>query len=217
MSDAMSPTQPMKNRRRRKWIRPDLQLKIILLTLFVTTLVLITNFQLSLSGLWLLHKNAVMTVEGVLQQVQTLLLKEFLLSVAIAVPLSVSVGLIYAFKFCGPIYRFKKYFNDLKEGRWDQPCTLRKGDDLQDVNEAINGALDILREKVRAQHQVLQETRAVLAEPSVPFPDRSLVQDLLRRIDAQEADFTRRLGAGKTAGAAAAERDAVEKKSFTPA
>ena len=119
------------NRRKRKLVRLDLQFKVIFITLFVASFVLLINFQLLLA--WIVGFSANLgadaTVDSVLEQTRSVILHRFLVSLAIALPLSVSVAVLYSFRFCGPIYRFKQHLSDLVVvGRWDRPCTLRKGD-----------------------------------------------------------------------------------------
>jgi hypothetical protein len=40
------------NRRRKKYIRPDLQLKVVIITFFAASFLLLVNFQLDIAGLW---------------------------------------------------------------------------------------------------------------------------------------------------------------------
>ena len=164
MSDATS-NQRVKNRRRKKLTRVDLQLKIVFITLFVASLVLLVNFQLTLAGLWSISSQLTggYSVNELLESVKASTIRKFLFSVVLAVPLAGFVGILYSFKFCGPIYRFKKYFTELKTGRWDERCMLRKGDDLQDVALAINDGIDCLRGRIRQDQAVLQEVEAFLS------------------------------------------------------
>src|SRR5262245_25529165 len=108
-------------KRRKKWVKPDLQLKIMLMTLSVATIVLAINFQLILLGLSRVHGHPAPTIDGTLDLIRSSLLKEFLIACGLVVPLCVWVGAVYAFKFCGPIYRFRLFFQELAAGRWDPP------------------------------------------------------------------------------------------------
>lgn len=182
------------NRRRRKLVRTDLQLKVVFITLFVASFCLLVNFQLVLAGLWALHSSLVSAsnYESFLDGVRRLVVQKFLLSLVIAVPLSTTVGILYSFTFSGPIYKFKKYLSELADGApWNQTCTLRKGDQLVDLCDALNAAIGQLRERVAASHFVLQQADALLKNPaleeSLDPSQRELLQQLREAI-AQEAE-----------------------------
>lgn len=54
---------------------------------------------------------------------------------------AVAVGLYFSHKLAGPIYRFKIELQRIAEGQEARPIRLRKGDDFQDVADALNSAL----------------------------------------------------------------------------
>jgi methyl-accepting chemotaxis protein len=193
------------NRRKKKLIRSDLQIKIVFITLFVASLVLLINFQMSLAALWSISIQPVGTVESALDQIRHVMVKKFLISVAMAIPLAVSVGILYSFKFSGPIYRFKKYFLELVTGRWDERCSLRKGDDLKDVCDSINAAVGTLRERIRESHHVLQEARRVLDEVSytVDTNGKARVQSVKEKIDREDRVWKERFPSTTAADTAA--------------
>ena len=171
-----------KNMRRRKLVRLDLQLKIVFITLFVASLVLLINFQLSLAGHAHLESQMhdKIDVQRISDAIKQSTIQKFLFSVAMAVPLAGFVGILYSFKFCGPIYKFKKFFSELVAGRWDERCFLRKGDDLQDVCQAINDGMDGFRDQLRKNHSLAMDMQAFLAEAA--FTVDGNTQMLLDRI-----------------------------------
>ncbi len=182
------------NRRRRKLVRTDLQLKVVFITLFVASFCLLVNFQLVLAGLWALHSSLVSAsnYESFLDGVRRLVVQKFLLSLVIAVPLSATVGILYSFTFSGPIYKFKKYFSELADGApWNQICTLRKGDQLGDLCDALNAALGQLRDRVAASHFALQQAEELLKNPEIEEcldPHQRDILARLREAIAQEAE-----------------------------
>lgn len=186
------------NRRRKKFIRGDLQLKIVFITLFVASLVLLINFQMSLAALWSISSQPVTSVESALDQIRNVMVKKFLVSVLMAVPLAISVGILYSFKFSGPIYKFDKYFKELVTNRWDERCTLRKGDDLKDVAESINAGVGTLRERIRESHLVLQEARRLVDEISYTVDEngKARVQALREKIDREDKVWRERFPSG---------------------
>jgi hypothetical protein len=177
-------------------VRPDVQIRIILLTLSVATIVLAINFQLNLLALAGLERSPATTIDGLIDQARSGILRQLFLSVGFAVPLAIWVGAIHAFKFCGPIFSFRRYFQGLIEGRWDQPCTLRSGDDLQDVKESINASLDAIRRTIRSQQDLLRRVRPLIQAASEAPGGPSSAEEILREMEREEEEFLRRFTGG---------------------
>ena len=125
--------------RRNRFIRPDLQLRFILLPIGIAAVVLVVDLLLCRSSLdgALTPLSAGDGVGPLLEGLRTSLLIGFLVSAAVAVTLSVILGIILSFPFAGPCYRIRRYFLDLIAGPWDRPCSLRRKDKLRDVSDAI--------------------------------------------------------------------------------
>ncbi|MBN1444265.1 MAG: hypothetical protein JXA90_16250 [Planctomycetes bacterium] len=188
------------NRRRTKLVRVDLQLKVVFIILFVTSMVLLINFQLALVGLTSLSSQFGDSPQAraVVDAVRQTLIYKFLISVGLAVPIAASLGILYSFKFCGPIYRFKKYFMDMTAGRWDERCYLRKDDDLKDVAASINTGCDLLRSQIHSSHELLQEAKGFLSlqlQGLHPDEQREALEALLARVAEEESTYADRLGA----------------------
>ncbi len=202
MTDTPTPSPPYK--RRRKWIRPDLQLRMILRTMFVALIVLLVNFQLSLIGYWVLVQEGPSGVE--IQRVPVMLLQYFCLSVGIAVPLCIAVSIFQSFRFCGPLYRFGVYLRDLVDGRWDRECRIRKTDDLHDVNDLLNAAVGAMTRHARRQHELISRARDLLDGSDVASTDGG--RRLLAELEDEEKEFKTRFPDGEAdeaEGSAAAE------------
>jgi len=181
-----------RNRRRGTWARPDLQLKIILMTLCMGVLVLLINYQLNSFGLVGIRNNPALTFAEMFQEVRSCLFNQMIVSFCLVVPVSIWIGAIYAFKFCGPIYRFKRFFDGHLDGQWDKPCSLRKGDDLHDLKDSINAAMKVIHQKIRRQNDLLMDVRTVLEDPSASMESDGKSLDLIQRIDTESADFADR-------------------------
>jgi hypothetical protein len=101
---------------------------------------------------------------------------------------------LYSFKFCGPIFRFKEFFISMKNGRWAQKLSLRRGDDLQDVCTVINEAVDALRSRIHKDHAFYQEVKhfldagAALDKPS----SAAQIERLRRAIAVAEEEYVRK-------------------------
>lgn len=181
-------------RRKKRFIRADLQLKIIFIALFVSFLVLLINLQMCLAALWVISLDPAVTIERTLDVFRSVLVKKFLIAAGLGIPIAISVGILYSFKFSGPIFRFKKYFEEITKGRWDRDCFLRKGDYLWDLCETINGAVRSFRDHVDESHQVLQETCGILDEVSYTLDEngKARVQKLKERIAREEEEWWKR-------------------------
>jgi len=186
-------------RRKKKLIRHDVQLRVILIGLCVACLVLLINFQLSLASLWSVssHTASNLAVNLVLDELRSSLIGKFFLSIGLTIPLAAAVGVVYSFKFAGPLYRFGQYFGNLRTGRWDQHCSLRKGDDLQDLCTAINEALDPVRAFLRENRALLGDVEALLhdGDPTASATSQDRVAAVRERIRAARDIFEARFPA----------------------
>jgi methyl-accepting chemotaxis protein len=54
------------------------------------------------------------------------------------------LGMFLSHKTAGPLYHFKRVFNEIKGGRRDARIMLRPGDDFQDVAQAFNEMMNSL-------------------------------------------------------------------------
>lgn len=195
---AQSDTNPDdSNRRRSKWVPGQGQMKIAVLTFFVTVIVLLFNLYYCNLGLWLIYKNPAATLEGVLEQTQSMMTKQILLSSMAALLLSILVSLSF-YKILGPIYRFKQYFRKMQTGSWTETCTLRKGDELQDVSDSINATLECMKVRLRNQHGLLLETRRALDDLSGVATERDKIRELIQKVDAEDAEYVKRFGPNET-------------------
>lgn len=152
------------NRRRKKIIRLDVQLRVVLVALGVACLVLLINFFMTYSCL--ADSNAkVQNGENpllVLEAMRYDFIGRFLVSIGLAISGALIFGIIQSFKFAGPIYRLEQFFKDLKDGPWDERCTFRQTDDLQDLSATINEALDGIRAFLRENQRLLAEVQSLL-------------------------------------------------------
>lgn len=154
------------NRRRQTLVDLDLQMKIVFLALAAAALVLLVNFQMSVASLWSTSAAIanVETVDEVFTHMKARLFREFTISIGVGIPFAAALGILYSFKFCGPLFRIRKQLANLRDGSWRQPCVLRKGDDLKDVARMLNETTGIACEYADDTHDLLQEVRAVLDE-----------------------------------------------------
>lgn len=183
-------------RRRKKLVRPDVQLRVILIAFSVASLVLFAVSNLTLSAIWTVSAEWGSGAMGfALEELKASLIKRFLISGSLAIPLSLALGVVFSFKFAGPLYRFKRFFSDLKDGRWDARCRLRKGDDLQDICDSINEALQSMEDVLSENRGILREARDVLRSAALAADGdhQARTEALDRRIGDALCELERRL------------------------
>lgn len=93
--------------------------------------------------------------------------KRFLLSIGISIPVAAAVGIVYSFRFAGPIYSLHRFFKGLEDQPWDRRCSLRKGDDLQDVCTSINVGFDKLRSALRESREICAQIQGGIAKGEI--------------------------------------------------
>ncbi len=181
-----------RGRRRKRWIRPDLQGKVVLAAVVVAQLTLLVHFQLSFAFIWLGRRPELL--DAVRHEETRLLVTATLASCAVAIPVAFLVGKYLSFKFCGPIFRFKQYLQGLVDDRWDRRCELRSGDELQDLKEVINSTVGSFADQMNRSRKLLGELRDVVERDGDAVTDRQALEDLLERARAEEALLGHRLG-----------------------
>lgn len=201
------------NRRRRKFVRKDLQLKIIFGTLFVALIVLVINFQLPIMGMWIMRATSTIWLDTHYNLMIKLLVTSFATSFLLTIPLAIWMGIVFSFQFCGPIYKIKKFFVELNSGRWDRICRLRKNDDLKDVAEVINQYVSLARDRLRSQHETLEKVRTFLET----CDQSEQVESLLALIQEEGSEYAPRLGVEAPAVPEVAVASAAETESQSPA
>jgi len=182
--------------RKKRLIRHDVQLRVVFIALAVASLVLLVNFQLSLAAIWSESRNVTNGASAivVLDGLRTAIINKFLVSIGLSIPLAAVVGILYSFKFSGPLYRFQSFFAGLRQGRWDGQCRLRKGDDLHDLCDAINEGVAPLQERLREDHAIMTEVYELLTQGGLSANGDAdgRVQALLERVAAAKTLYVER-------------------------
>jgi methyl-accepting chemotaxis protein len=148
MSDA-------KNRRHLKnyLINPGYQLKYIF-WLALTGFVLFVFYALNLyfhikENYSILVELSPMTSEAKKQlytELDALIFKLGLGSIAFLIGVAV-IGMVMSHRTAGPLYHFKRIFDEIKNGKLDARIRLRPKDDFQDVGQAFNEMMDKIARK----------------------------------------------------------------------
>lgn len=169
--------------RRSRFIRPDLQIRFILLPLSIAVGALLLDLYLSLRTLERESAPAITvpSVLPVLEGMRSSLLLHFLVSLAAAALLSIALGILLSFPFAGPCHRIRRYFLDLITGPWDRRFVIRKRDKLRDVAEAIDEGLEGFRSFLVRHQEALAEADRLLAREML-----EAVEDPARKKDVRE-------------------------------
>ncbi len=64
-------------------------------------------------------------------------------------PLVFVIAIVLSHRIAGPIYRIKKTLDEISKGDYAKRLHLRKTDELKDVADSINRAIDKLEEKAK--------------------------------------------------------------------
>lgn len=98
--------------------------------------------------------NGMVTGEDAIQQLK--LLNGIVARTSIlAVAITFGLALFFSHFIAGPIYRFEKTLEQMREGNLNIHVRLRKNDELQEVADTFNQALASLRNKVKHDREKL--------------------------------------------------------------
>ncbi|HIG11762.1 MAG: hypothetical protein ABGY71_12335 [bacterium] len=150
-----------KFKRRKKLIKPRLQLQLSLTFVGLTTIGLVMQsllFMEKLSELSFTLPNDGSLLMSVMSETMT---EIFLLSALVFLPLTLVVGILLTFRIAGPAYRMETYLRDIKEGKYKGPCRIREGDKLEELCCVMNEAIESL------VAQLPEEKREALSSPSI--------------------------------------------------
>ena len=125
----------MLKKRKKLWIDPSFQRRIILYwalqALFVSVLTYV------LTALWTAYRAGPDWADYALSQVNPALL----VSAGLSFALSCLAGLIYSHRIAGPLARIKATIDEVAAGRFARPIVLRPDDELKDLAGAVNRLL----------------------------------------------------------------------------
>ena len=142
---AGAPPTETSYRRRRKLIKPGVQLTLSGVFAGITILSLLLQALLFSSLLTSTAERMPVGGNYLIDLMPTLLLRSFLFSFGIALPLTLAIGVLATFRIAGPIHRFENYLRGVIRGGQLGPCKIRDGDALAELCELINDATAPLR------------------------------------------------------------------------
>lgn len=131
-------------------IRFQLKFSLVILAFLASASALIW-----IQGSWFINKMVKMDLiqgEEALSQIKFLNQNIFYLSV-LALAVVFGLSLFFSHFVAGPIYRFEKIFEQMREGDISAIVRLRKHDELKDTAEVFNQALMTLRQRIRKERE----------------------------------------------------------------
>ena len=137
---------PKPYRRRRRIIKPRLQLKLIGAFVGVSLLGYLLQYLLLARELSSFAQTLPTDGARLLASTPGLLASVLAVSFGVLFPLTLVVGILVTFRVAGPIYRFESYLGEIARGESNgAPCRIRKGDELNELCDAINDAVAAMR------------------------------------------------------------------------
>lgn len=134
------------NKRKRIFISKKFQIKytgLILLSVFLSAV--IVGYTIYYNSWMLLgEKLANVYPQGRLVQIFKIVNIRIAVSMVFLSLFCVIIGIMASHKIAGPVYRMIQFLDNLSGGDYRQRLKLRKGDELQDLADAINRLIDKL-------------------------------------------------------------------------
>jgi methyl-accepting chemotaxis protein len=137
---------PQSNHRRDKLVRPRLQLRLILVFLGVALFALLFQFALFAAVLSNLATDLPQDGAILLEESTGVAITILVVSLSVLLPLSFFVGVLATFRIAGPIYRFERHLEAVAAGEDPGPCKIRTGDELHELCDKLNKALERMRQ-----------------------------------------------------------------------
>lgn len=139
-----------KFKRKKKLINSSLQLKLIAVFLGVAATTSLFQVVLLNSALTGLARDMPEMGDVLLRELPRIMLTNVGLTVGVLVPLMFAIGVLVTHRIAGPAYRMTEHCKSVARGEADGPCRIRKDDELWDLCDALNDALDAARAQGRS-------------------------------------------------------------------
>ena len=135
------------DKRREKLVRPRLQLRLILAFLCIAATALLLQFGLFASVISRLAAELPEDGSILVEQSTEISITILLVSLGVLLPLCFFVGVLATFRVAGPLYRFEKHLETVAQGEDPGTCRIRKGDELHELCDVLNRALEAVRRR----------------------------------------------------------------------
>ncbi len=136
-----------KHKRRIKLIKPRFQNQLTLVFMGMSALGILMQFILFHSTLGKLAAGLPSDGSRLLENMNGALLGVLAITLFAILPLTYLVGVLMTFRVAGPMYRIEQYLKAITKHGYTGPCTIRKGDKLQELVDELNKATEALTEQ----------------------------------------------------------------------
>lgn len=150
------------DRRFKRWAPGGLHFKLTVTTFSVAAVVLSCSLLANLLGWSSAFRDPPHDVNAALNQGYVTLVRNTVFTLLFAVPFTGWVAMTYLFRICGPLYGVRRYLRRIQDGDWSGECRIRAQDELRDLNDDVNGAVETLLAHLRI------ETRPPARSPRSP-------------------------------------------------
>jgi signal peptidase II len=133
------------SKRKKKLINSPLQLKMIAVFMSIAATTSLFQVVLLNSALTRVAKDLPEAGDQLLRELPRIMLMNVGLTAAVLVPLMFAIGLLVTHRIAGPALRMQTYCEAVARGEATGPCRIRKDDELWDLCDALNAAIDTLR------------------------------------------------------------------------
>jgi hypothetical protein len=145
----------MKNKRRLiRVLFPRIQGRFLTLTLSVIATSLLVHSALSVWSLTRLARELPSDGELVQERIVPIVLRDLAFAFVATAPAFALLAMAGLMGVIGPLFRMRRFLEEAVAGRHPEPCTLRQGDELQDVCKLLNTATEPLRARQTPPAQV---------------------------------------------------------------
>jgi len=157
-----------KLKRRIKIIKPRLQLKLVGVFVGLAALSVLLQSVLLANRLTDLSVNVPLGGQYLVDAMPSIISEILIFTFGLVLPLIFAVGVLITHRIAGPIYRFEQYLKSVVEDQANGPCRIRSGDELQELCDMINAAVEHLEHKAR-RHVDLEDGEDAETEELSPY------------------------------------------------
>lgn len=148
------PTSRPAHKRRKKLVKPRVQLRMVAVSLGCVALsALLVTLLVGREVAALAHQ---LPSEGdiLMGMLPGTLMRALLWALVLVTPTMVGAGILATFRFVGPAYRFERYLEGVLDGSESGPCRIRSGDELQELCDLITRVTEPVRERADGAAEV---------------------------------------------------------------
>lgn len=143
-------TRPLEASRPRKFrktklVDSSLQFKIVGAFLAVACVAALFQVLLTNNAMMGIVRSSPIVGDQLLAQIPGILVRNLAITLGVLVPVTLGVGILVTHRLAGPVFNMERYLRRIAEGKPPAAgCSLRDGDNLLELCQAINAAIAYL-------------------------------------------------------------------------